>query len=318
MSDAATSVSIVTQTCVRPESADAFARWQGETSSVIAGFPGFIEQRLMPPHPPLQVDWVILQRFDSLDDAKRWLASPERQTRIEGAAPMLVGRDDVHLVRDDASAVRTAPVSAVISTRVKPGMEAEYRKWERKVAAAQSKAVGLQGYRFEPAVPGVQEDFVAILRFDSDANLQAWMDSPERQTLVAEAAPLTVEFRTRMAQSGFEQWFRDVTPKDATPPNPWKMNMVVLVVLYPTVFLWGLLIGTPVVTKLLHLDFPLALFIGNAFSVKVTSHLVPWAAKRLSWWLLPPEKGRALVNLKGAALLVTAYAIMILLFWKVL
>ena len=63
MNDAAASVSIVTQTCVRPESADAFARWQGETSTVISGFPGFIEQRLMPPNPPLQVDWVILQRF---------------------------------------------------------------------------------------------------------------------------------------------------------------------------------------------------------------------------------------------------------------
>ena len=63
MSDAAASVTIVTQTCVRPECADAFARWQGETSAVISSFPGFIEQRLMPPNPPLQVDWVILQRF---------------------------------------------------------------------------------------------------------------------------------------------------------------------------------------------------------------------------------------------------------------
>jgi len=34
----AVTVSIVTQTCVRPESAQEFARWQGETSTVIAGF----------------------------------------------------------------------------------------------------------------------------------------------------------------------------------------------------------------------------------------------------------------------------------------
>src|ERR1019366_9104101 len=91
------------------------------------------------------------------EDARRWLGSSERQSRIEGATPMLVGRDDVHIVRDDASAARAAPVSAVMSTRVKPGMEAEYLKWEQKVAAAQSKAAGLQGYRFEPSVPGVQE-----------------------------------------------------------------------------------------------------------------------------------------------------------------
>jgi antibiotic biosynthesis monooxygenase (ABM) superfamily enzyme len=318
VSDAATSVSIVTQTCVRPESADAFARWQGETSSVISSFPGFIEQRLMPPNPPLQVDWVILQRFLSLGDAKRWLGSSERQSRIEGATPMLVGRDDVHIVRDDSSAARTAPVSAVISTRVKPGMEAEYLKWEQKVAAAQSKAQGLQGYRFEPSVPGVQEDFVAILRFDCEANLRAWLESPERRELLDEAAPLTAEFHTRMAQSGFEQWFRDATPKGAPPPAAWKMNMIVLLTLYPVVFLWGLLVGAPVLTKALNLDFPLALFIGNAFSVILTSYLVPWTAKRLSWWLTPTTDGRVLVNLQGASLLTAAYAVMILLFWKAL
>ena len=318
MSDAATSVSIVTQTCVRPESGDAFAQWQGETSKVISGFPGFIEQRLMPPHPPLQVDWVILQRFGSLEDARRWLGSPERQSRIEGATPMLMGRDDVHIVRDDASAARTAPVSAVISTRVKPGMEAEYLKWEQKIAAAQSKATGLQGYRFEPAVPGVQEDFVAILRFDSETNLRAWLESPQRRQLLDEAIPLTAEFRTRLAESGFEQWFRDVTPEGAPPPAAWKMNMIVLLTLYPVVFLWGLLVGTPILTKVLNLDFPVALFIGNAFSVILTSYLVPWTANRLGWWLTPAKATRTRVNLQGAGLLVAAYAIMILLFWKAL
>ncbi len=79
---------------------------------------------------------------------------------------MLVGRDDVHLVEDSASGVLPAPVSAVISTRIKPGQERAYREWERKIAAAQARAAGFQGYRFEPPVPGVQEDWLTILRFD--------------------------------------------------------------------------------------------------------------------------------------------------------
>jgi len=230
---------------------------------------------------------------------------------------MLVGRDDVHIVRDDAGGVHTAPVSAVISTRVKPGKEAEYIKWEQKIAAAQSKAAGLQGYRFEPAVPGVQDDFVAILRFDNEANLKAWLDSPQRGQLLDEAAPLTEEFHTRTAQSGFEQWFRDATPQGAPPPAAWKMNMIVLLTLYPVVFLWGLWVSTPLLTGMLHLNFPVALFVGNAFSVILTSYLVPWTAKRLDWWLTPTKAGRTLVDLKGIGLLVAAYAIMISLFWKV-
>ena len=62
-------VSIVTQTSVRPEKSEDFARWQGETSNMVSSFPGFVEQRLMPPNPPLQVDWVILQKFASGEQA---------------------------------------------------------------------------------------------------------------------------------------------------------------------------------------------------------------------------------------------------------
>ncbi len=310
MSDSARSVSIVTQTCVRPERAEDFARWQGETSNFISNFPGFIEQRLMPPKPPLQVDWVILQRFVDRASAQRWLESPERQVRIEGASPMLVGRDDVHIVQDDAGAARSAPVSAVISTRVKPGKEAEYRVWERKIAAAQSKAPGLQGYRFEPAVPGVQEDYVAILRFDSEENLQAWLDSPERKKLVEEAAPLTVEFHTRMARTGFEQWFRDGSGAPSQAPV-WKMDFLVLLMLYPVVFLWSIWFGLPVLAAKYNMNFAIALFIGNIFSVGLTGFMVPWVANRFGWWLAPSANGWNKANLLGTGIILALFAAMV-------
>ncbi len=310
-------VSIVTQTSVRPGCGEEFARWQGETSSAIAALPGFVEQRLLPPNPPLQVDWVILQRFERLADAQRWLASPQRQQRLEVVAPLLLGRDDVHIVQDDASAARTAPVSAVISTRVKPGMEAEYLKWAQKIAAAQSRAPGLQGYRFEPAVPGVQEDFVAIIRFDSQAKLDAWLASPERRELVEEAASLTAEFHTRTVQSGFEQWFRDATPPGAPPPATWKLNMIVLLTLYPVVFLWSVWFGLPILAAKLQLNLALALFIGNVFSVSVTAFLVPWTAKYvLAWWFPSSPGGSSRASVLGTVAVLAAYAAMVFVFWK--
>jgi antibiotic biosynthesis monooxygenase (ABM) superfamily enzyme len=318
MTEGARSVSIVTQTCVRPESAEAFARWQGETSTVIANFPGFIEQRLMPPKPPLQVDWVILQRFGSLADAQRWLASSERQTRIDGIAHMLVGRDDVHIVQDEPGAAKASPVSAVIATRVKPGRESEYRAWERRIAAAQSRAPGLQGYRFEPAVPGVQDDQVAILRFDNEQNLNAWLESPERRRLLAEAEPLTEEFRTRTVRAGFEQWFREGA--GAEPLPVWKMDMLVLLMLYPIVFLFGIFVATPLFSERLKLPFAIALFLGNIVSVTLTGYLVPKVANYFGWWLHPNDqhKGpqRLKIHLAGAASIVALYAVMVVAFWR--
>jgi uncharacterized protein len=308
-------VSIITQTCVRPERAEDFARWQAQTSDLVAGFPGFVEQRLLPPNPPLQVDWVILQRFNTLEGAQRWLGSSERQTRLEGAAPMLVGRDDVHIVRDDEGGIKPAPVSAVISTRVKPGKEVEYHAWERKIAAAQSKAPGLQGYRFEPPVPGLQEDYVAILRFDSQVNMEAWLNSPVRKKLVEEAAPLIDEFHARIASSGFEQWFRDVSPGNQ-PPAVWKMNMIVLLMLYPIVFLWGMFIGTPLLDRALGLPFAISLFLGNIVSVALTGFLVPWCANRFAWWFQPATGTETRINLRGAAVIAALYAAMVLIFWR--
>jgi antibiotic biosynthesis monooxygenase (ABM) superfamily enzyme len=314
MSETTGNVTIVTQTCVRPEAAEAFARWQGETSTLMASLPGFIEQRLMPPKPPLQVDWVILQRFEDIDAARNWLSSLERQKRLEGAAPMLVGRDDVHIVHDEAQGIKPAPVSAVISTRVLPGRESEYRAWERKIAIAQSKAPGLRGYRFEPPVPGVQEDFVAILRFDTEEHLQGWLNSPERKKLIDEAAPLTAEFHARVAHTGFEQWFRDEPTASRVPA--WKQNMMVLFMLYPVVFLFGAFIQTPLLSGKAHLPFAAALFIGNTVSVLLLSKLVPWASARFSWWLDPSPANRARINALGTAILMTAYATMVVCFWQ--
>lgn len=307
-------VSIVTQTSVRPERGEDFARWQGETSNLIASFPGFVEQRLMPPNPPLQVDWVILQRFHAMEDAQRWLGSAERQTRIEGAAPFLVGRDDVHIVRDDEGGRKPAPVSAVISTRVKPGKETEYRAWERKIAAAQSKAPGLQGYRFEPPVPGIQDDYVAILRFDSQDNLQAWLDSPVRRKLLEEADPLTEEFHARMG-TGFEQWFRDAAAPGAPLPV-WKMDMLVLLMLYPIVFLFGVFVGTPLFSNVLGLSFAVSLFLGNIVSVGLTGFLVPWVAGHFGWWLRPVPGKETRAGVQGTVLILAMYAVMVFVFWR--
>jgi antibiotic biosynthesis monooxygenase (ABM) superfamily enzyme len=307
-------VTIVTQTRVRPESAAAFARWQDETSATVAAFAGFLGQTVIPPSPPAQVDWVILQRFSGGETAVAWLRSPERLARMEGAGPMLVGHDDIHIVNDGGAGVLPSPVSAVISTRVKPGRDGAYRAWEQRIAAAQSRAPGFQGYRFEPPIPGVQEDWLAIVRFDTEANLQAWLDSPERKTLLREAEPFTEEFHARIARTGFDQWF---TPAAGAPaPAVWKMNMLVLLMLYPVVFLFGLLVQTPLLTGRAGLPFAVALFIGNVVSVVIVNYLVTWSSSRFAWWLQPAPAHRVRIEIGGTALMVALCGIMVLVFCR--
>jgi antibiotic biosynthesis monooxygenase (ABM) superfamily enzyme len=312
---AAGGVTVVTQTRVRPESAGAFKAWQDTTGGVVATFPGFLHQTVIPPTPPAQVDWVILQRFASSDDAVAWLRSDVRLRRIEGLEPMVVGRDDIHIVRDGEDGVLPSAVSAVISTRIKPGQETAYHAWERRIATAQTQAPGFQGYRLEPPVPGVQDDWLAIVRFDCEANLQAWLDSPERRTLLGETGGFIAEFHARIARTGFDQWFPVTAP--GQPPSPvWKQNMLVLLMLYPVVFLFGHWVQIPVLIGRAGLPFAIALFIGNVASVILLNFLVPWTSARFSWWLQPAKANSRWIEVGGTAAVAALYALMLAVFTR--
>jgi antibiotic biosynthesis monooxygenase (ABM) superfamily enzyme len=310
----AASVTIVTQTRIAPDQTNAFARWQDRVTRIVAGCPGFVKQTILPPSPPGQADWVILQSFDSTDAALGWLRSDDRHRLVAEAQSMLIGHDDVHLVADTNAGVLPAPASVVISTRIKPGQEAAYREWERRIAGAQARSPGFQGYRFEPPIPGVQDDWLTILRFDSEANLQIWLNSPERKKLVDEAAAFTEEYHTRIVRTGFDQWFH-VGDRDTASPPAWKQNMVVLMTLYPVVMLITAWIEHPFLVGTLKMSHWSAIFIDNAISVLVLSFLTPLASRRLDWWLRPADSERKR-DIAGIALVVCVYILCLLAFWQ--
>ena len=305
-------VTLVTQNRVCEGKAEEFGQWQSAISAAAAEFPGFITQSVLPPNPPLQVDWVIQQRFANVEAASAWLRSERRARLLEAAQPMLAGPDDVHLVRDGVAGMRAAPVSAVISIRVKPGQEAAFRAWEQRIATVQAQSPGFQGYRFEAPIPGVQDDWLAILRFNNEPNLQTWFDSPERKKLLQEAAQFLQEFHARVVRTGFEQWFPSAP--DGTSAPAWKQNMIVLLLLYPVVFLFGLWVQTPILIGKAGLPFWLALFIGNVVSMLLLNWLAPWASKGFGWWLAPASGAGNWISLAGAAFIVLLYSVSLFLF----
>jgi uncharacterized protein len=309
-------VTIVTQTRVRAGKEEDFASWQDEIARHIVGVAGFVKQTVMPPNPPSQVDWAILQLFSSSDAAVAWLHSEERTNLLQRGQDLLVGPDDVHIVSENASGVLPAPVSAVISTRIKPGQEAAYRHWEQRIAAAQAKAPGFQGYRFEPPIPGVQDDWLAILRFDNEIHLQAWLDSPVRHKLLKDAEAFTEEAHFRIVRTGFDQWF-PMGNSAAGGPAAWKMNMVVLMLIYPIVFIFGKTVQVPILMGQWHVPFWLALFTGNVVSVLCLDRLVPLTSRCLGWWLQPSGPTRHQTTIIGAVMVVTIYLLTLLLFSQI-
>jgi hypothetical protein len=92
--------------------------------------------------------------------------------------------------------------------------------------------------------------------------------------------------------------------------------MLVLLIIYPVVFLFGHFVQTPLLTGRAALPFAVALFIGNVASVLLLNYLVPWTSNRFSWWLQPVGANVRRIDIAGTAIVVALYALMVLAFWR--
>lgn len=277
-------VALVVHRRLAETSAAAYQAWQQRVAARLATWPGFLDRRVIPPNPPVQVDWVVVQRFRDVASARGWLQSPDRAALAAEIADHFIGNDEIHLVTENARD-RGTVVSALISARVETDLEPEFLAWQRSVAAAESRFDGFVGHKVQRPIPGVQDDWVVLLTFDSDDHLDAWLDSPERAALLAQGERFNRDLRLTRSSYGFGFWSGD--PPTTAPDPVFKSNLLVLLMLYPVVFGWGYLVADPLFAA--HgVPFWLSLFIGNAVSTQLLGWwLVPWAFRRFRWWLRP-------------------------------
>jgi len=296
-------VALVVQRRLADSSADAYRAWQRRVQARLATWPGFLDRRVIPPNPPVQVDWVVVQRFRDLASARGWLQSPDRAALAAEIADHFLGHDEIHLVTENPRD-RATVASALISARVAPELEGEFLAWQRSIAAAESRFDGFVGHKVERPIPGVQEDWVVLLSFDSDAHLDAWLDSPERTALLADGERFNRDLRLVRSSYGFGFW--SGAPPTAAPDPVFKSNLLVLLMLYPVVFAWGYFVADPLFAA--HgVPFWLSLFIGNVVSTQLLGWwLVPWAFRRFRWWMRPRS---ARAQAAGYLIIAALYAV---------
>lgn len=284
--EAGTPVALVVQRRVADESYAAYARWQARVVERLRTWPGFLAHELIPPAPPEQMDWTIVQRFSDGDAARSWLNSPERAELVADIRPHLLAEEEVHLLADAGPRPQSG-ATAFISYKVAPGAEVDFLAWQRTIYEAEARAPGFLRHKLERPVEGVREDWIIIITFDTGANLTRWLESPERAALLKEGAKVKADFNLSRTSYGFDFWFRG---PDAPQPTAWqilKNNLLVLLVLYPIVFLWGHFIGLPILGSL-GVPFWAALFIGNLVSTQLLGWwAVPAIFKAFGWWLEP-------------------------------
>lgn len=185
-----------------------------------------------------------------------------------------------------------ARASAAVVQRVPPAATDRFLQWQRDVAVAAEKFAGYQGVDIYPPRAGHGDEWVAVMHFEDDESLQRWLTSPVRAQWVEKLHATVGEFDLRMPSGGFGSWFVGATRPDAGTPSSWKMALTVLLGLYPTVMLLGILVGP----YLAPLGPAVSMLVGNALSVSLLQWAVmPWLTLALARWLeTKPDSDRRL------------------------
>lgn len=132
--------------------------------------------------------------------------------------------------------------TAVITHRVREGKHADYETWLDEISPLCKASPGHLDWHIVRPIAGLTGTYTVIIRFDTAAHLQHWMESPARAHLIEEVRPLLVTGDDFFVSSGLDFWF---TPGSARAKVPvrWKQYLVTWSAIYP------LVLGVPLVIR---------------------------------------------------------------------
>jgi hypothetical protein len=296
---------------VKPGRDAQYRRWQDGLTAAAATFPGYLGTEESPAD--RHGDATVVYRFDAVEHLRRWLDSPLRRQLVEQGMSLFDELPTQQVLVGDGDASR--PATVVVSHAVDPREESAFLAWQDRMTLAESRWPGFLGSELFRPVPGVQEEWTAVYRFASAANLEGWLTSDERRDLLAEGERFR-DFRLRTITNAFGSWIPtgDRAGGTAGPPS-WKTALSVLVGLYPTVVLLTLAISA------LWPSGPLwaSLLVGNIASVALLTWVVmPVVTRALGPWLSPrPDAAQLRTDIVGTVASLAFLTVAAVVFWLV-
>lgn len=181
------------------------------------------------------------------------------------------------------------PVTVVITRRVRPGREADYERWLRRInqeAPAFAGYLGTEVHR--PAADARVAEYTNVFRFDTVEHLKAFEHSDIRQRYLAEVVDYVEADSTWHETTGFEFWFTPPKGTVVAQPSRLRMACVTIAMLYLVVMTVGRVMA-------MYLGaLPLALRTLVIIVVQVllmTYLLMPYATRAVSRWIYPGTAG---------------------------
>ncbi|WP_327433903.1 antibiotic biosynthesis monooxygenase [Streptomyces sp. NBC_01236] len=289
-----------------------YERWQESVNAAAADYPGHLGAEISRPT-PLQPDWVVVYRFDSVAHLQAWINGATRQRLLDIGRKYFDGPGTQQVISGGTQPADPL-VTVVVTHRVHPDHVDDFLEWQRHMSQEESKFEGFRGTELFRPIEGLQNEWTTLYRYDKAEHLDAWLTSAKRQEVLAEGAKFN-DFKLRTIDNSFGSWFAfEENGKEAPPPSDTKTAIAVWVGLYPTVVLLALALSP------LMMPLWLGLLVSNLLSSFIMSFFtMPYYVNRLlKRWLRPsPDEPAAKTNLVGLGLVASVTVFWVVLFYLV-
>jgi uncharacterized protein len=268
---------------------------------------GFLGSEIFPPIPGVQDAYVVLYRFNRGTNLRKWLGSSRRQELLQKIADLLVEPAVEFFFAHGRQHAGTA--SSVFAYRTRPDREGEFQQWRHRILEEVRTWEGFLGTESFDTLDGAEPEFIVVVRFDTRAHLDAWLNSKVRKTYMKEVRSYVDRFTLRRIGSGFEGWF-DISENTA-PPARWRQALVILSALFPVIMVMRHLLSPIFQVLPLPAAFLVLLSLDMAF---LTYVVMPRYSRLMNFWLKPGEDFTWFHELTGWAILLGIIGVTLFVF----
>lgn len=125
------------------------------------------------------------------------------------------------------------PVTVLARHAVRPQDEEAFERWMSGITDACNRFEGYLGSEVIRPLGDASNEFVSIFRFDTFANLDRWLHSPERDAWLGRTGEFSDE-PVQLHYHSLEFWFSPERHEGRAPPKH-RMALVTFLVIWPLV-----------------------------------------------------------------------------------
>ncbi len=176
------------------------------------------------------------------------------------------------------------PISVIADRTICPGNKQAFEKYLDEIVEAIRH---YPGYLDTQVIkPKTEEDhhYRVLFRFDTQKNLDAWLNSEERLRLVEKIDQIIETPTALQVITGLETWFTIPGRQTFTPPPRHKMAVVTWIAITPLLIIFNYIFGS----YLMMLPLVPRVLATTPWIVLIMTYLwMPFVTKLFKWWLYP-------------------------------